>query len=176
MAGEFGEDLRAANPFLEHLRGSFDEIGFHGDTADTGPLLLTTEDVVHEVTEFMEESFDVAVIHEAGIGGGGHGEVADEDSFGQLFAADAVEHRRHFGVAVFAGARMHVEIEAADGLAAVDDDPGFDGGIPRGNILFLLEADVEEVRGGVEDSLLHLHEREVRADGLRVEVILAATH
>src|SRR3984957_2113289 len=176
MVGKLGEDLRAANPFFEHLRGSFDEIGFHGDTADTGPLLLTTKDVVHEVTEFMEEGFDVAVINETGIRGGGYGEVADEDSLGQLLAADAVEPRRHFGVAVFAGARMHVEIEAADGLAAVDDDPGFHGEIPRGNILFLLEADVEEVGAGVEDSLLHPHEGEVRTDGLRVEVILVATN
>jgi len=139
VAGKFGEDLRAANPFFEHLRGSFDEIGFHADAADAGPLLLAAEDVVHEVAEFVEESFDVAVIHEAGVGGGGHGEIADQDSLRQLFAADAVEHRGHFGVAVLARARVHVEIEAADGLAAVDDDPGFDGGIPGGDVLFLLK-------------------------------------
>ena len=172
MAGELGQDLRAANPFFEHLRGSFDEIGFHGDAADTGPLLLAAEDVVHEVTEFVEESLHVAVIHEAGIVGGGSGEVADEDGFGQLLAANAVEHRSHFGVAVLAGARVHVEIETADGLAAVDDDPGFDRGIPGGNVLFLLEADVEEISGGVENSLLHLHEGKIGANGLRVEVIL----
>ena len=85
---------------------------------------------MHEVAEFVEESFDVTVVHEAGIGGGGCGEVADENGFGQLLAADAIEHSDHFGVAELAGTGMHVEIEAADGLAAVDDDPGFDRGIP----------------------------------------------
>ena len=143
MAGELGQHLWAANPFFEHLRGSFDEVGFHADAADAGPGLLAAENVMHEVAELVEESFHVAVVHQAGVGGSGHGKVADQDGFGQLLAADAVEHRHHFGVAVLAGARVHVEIEAADGLAVIDDDPGFDRGIPCGDVRFLLEADVE---------------------------------
>jgi len=110
------------------------------------------------------------------IGGGGYGEIADEDGLGQLLAADAVEYRSHFGVAKLARARMHVEIETADGLAAVDDDPGFDGGIPGGDVLFLLKADVEQVGGSVEDALLHFHEREIGADGLRIEIVLGAAN
>ncbi len=135
VMSELGEDLRAANPFFEHLRRSFDEIGFHADAGDAGPLLLAAEDVVHQVAEFVEESLHVAVIHEAGIVRSGCGKVADEDGFGKLLAADAVEHRSHFGVAVLAGARVHVEIEAADRFAVVDDDPGFDGGVPGGNVI-----------------------------------------
>src|ERR1700683_4315490 len=47
VMSEFGEDLRAAKPFLEHLRRSFDEIGFHCNAADAGPLLLASQDVMH---------------------------------------------------------------------------------------------------------------------------------
>ncbi len=98
---------------------------------------------MHEVAEFMEESFDVPIVHEAGIGGGGNGKVADQDSFGQLLAANTIEHRSHFSMAELARARVHVEIEAANGFAAVDHDPGFDRGIPGRHVLLLLETDVE---------------------------------
>src|SRR5258708_22927595 len=42
---------------------------------------LFRSNVVHEVAEFVEESFNVAVVHEAGVGGGGDREVADENRF-----------------------------------------------------------------------------------------------
>ena len=71
---------------------------------------------------------------------------------------------------------MHVEIEAADGLAVVDDDPGFDGRIPGGDVWLLLEADVEEFSGGVENALLYLREGKIGANGLRVEIVAGAAN
>ncbi len=118
---------------------------------------------MHQVTEFVEESLHVAIIHEAGISRSGRWEVADEDRFRKLLAANAVEDRGHFCMAELARAGMHVEIETSDRLSAVDDEPGFNGRIPGGDILFLLKADVEQIGRGVENALLHFREREVRA-------------
>ena len=176
VAGEFREDLRAANPLFEHLRRGLDEIGFHADAGDAGPLLLAAEDVVHKVAKFVEESADVTVVHESGVGSGRCWKIADEDGFRQLLAADAIEHRRHFSVAVFAGARVHIEIKTSDGLAAVDDDPGFNGRIPGGNVFFLLKIHMEEIGSGIEDALLHFHEGKVGTDGLRIEIVLCAAN
>src|SRR5258708_25751891 len=101
---ELGQDLGGANPLFEHLRWSFDKIGFHADAADAGPLLLSAENVVHEVAEFVEERLHVAIVHQARVVGGGRGEVADEYGFRQLLPAESIEHRRPFRLARFAWA------------------------------------------------------------------------
>src|SRR6476646_6376861 len=36
------EHLRAVHPFFQHLRGRFYEVAFHGDSADSSPLLLAS--------------------------------------------------------------------------------------------------------------------------------------
>src|SRR5277367_4336450 len=112
MMRERGQYLRAANKFFEHLRWGFAEVGLHGDAADAGPLLLSAENVMHEVTELVEEHGHVSIFHQACIGGGGCGEITDQSGFGHLFAADSVENLDHLGVAELAGAGMHVEIKA----------------------------------------------------------------
>jgi len=42
--------------------------------------------------------------------------------------------------------------------------------------LLLLKADVKKIGCGIENSLLHLNEREVRPDRLRIEVILRSAN
>src|SRR5277367_244752 len=98
MMRERGQYLRAANKFFEHLRWGFAEVGLHGDAADAGPLLLSAENVVHEVAEFVEEGCDVSVFHQAGVGRGGGGEITDQSGFGHLPAAHSVEDLHHLGV------------------------------------------------------------------------------
>ena len=72
---------------------------------------------------------------------------------------------------------MHVEIEAPDDLAVVDDVPGFDRlGSHAGTSCSWLKADVEQLRGRIQNSLLHLVIGQVRAHGLRIEVVLRAPH
>ena len=44
-------------------------------------MLLAAENVVHEMAEFVKESFHVAIIHQARIGGRGHRKVAHENGF-----------------------------------------------------------------------------------------------
>ena len=64
---------------------------------------------------------------------------------------------------------MHIEIEAAYGLAAVEDLEDRDAGVPGGGGR-AAELDLEEPRRGLEHAGLDLSIGEVRAHGLRVEV------
>ena len=95
MMRERGKHLGAAHPLLEHLRRGFDKIRFHADAADSRPLLLAAEDVVHQVAELVEESDHLAVFHQAGIGRRRRREIANQNRFRQLLAANSVQYRRH---------------------------------------------------------------------------------
>ena len=130
MAREFREHLGTADPFFQHLGRRFGEIRFHGNAADTGPRLLSAEDVVHKVAELVEESFHVIIGHQTGIACRWGREVADQNCLGQLLIANAIENRHHLGVSEFPRPGMHVEIETPNGIAFVQNHPGLDGGIP----------------------------------------------
>src|ERR1700733_8482466 len=174
VLGEGREHLRTLNQLLEHLRRSLDEIRFHGNAADSGPGLLTSQDHVHQMSELMEESLHVAVFHEAGIPGGGPREIAYENAFRELLAADTVDQRHHFRVRVLAWARMHIHVEPADDLARVDDLPGLDRRIPGRNAFFPPKLDVEQGGRGVEYPLLHAIVGKIRTHRLRIEIVARA--
>ena len=143
---------------------------------DARPLLLSAENVVHQVAEFVKESFHVAVIHQARIASRGHRKIADQNGFRQLLATDTVKNGSHFRVAELSRTRVHVEIETPDGLSAVNHNPGLDRRIPRRHILLLLEADVKKIGSCVQNSLLHLHEGKIRAHRLGIELIFRAAN
>ena len=71
---------------------------------------------------------------------------------------------------------MHIQIETADHLAVVDGIPGFDRRIPGRDVFLLAKGQVEELGGGVQDSLFHLRVGQVAAYRLRVEIVLGAAH
>src|SRR5215472_11988567 len=163
---ERGQDLRAFEPLFEHLGRGFDEVGFHSDAADSCPLLLPAKNVVHQMAELVKESFRVAVFHQAGVRGSWLREIALQNCFRQLLAADSIKYWSHLRVAVLARTGMHIEIEAANGRAVFDHIPGFNLRVPNRGILFPAKADMEKNCGGIQDSLLHLLVGEVRADAL----------
>ena len=174
IAGKRGQHLRTVHPLLEHLRRSFDEVPFHGDAADAGPLLLAAQDPVHQMAELVEERHHIAELHQPGISCGRGRKIAHQDRFRDLLAANSIENRRHLSVAKFSWTRMHIQIETADHLAVVDRIPGFDRRIPGRDVFFLAEGQVEELGRGVEHSLFHLRVRQVAAYRLRVEIVLSA--
>ena len=169
VPGEGLQQLFVAEELFKHLRGHFDEVAFGGEAGEAGPLGLAAEDGVHQVAELVEEGDDVGVLQQAGIVGIACGEVADERGFRHGAAADAGDDGRGGEPFVLALARMHVEIEAADGPAAVEDLEDGDGRVPGGRA-GRTELDFEEARGGLEDAGLDLRVGEVGADGLGVEV------
>src|SRR5208282_6879852 len=59
MTRERSKDLGAVHPLLEHLRRGFYKVPFHANTADPCPLLLSAEDVVHQVAELVEEGHHI---------------------------------------------------------------------------------------------------------------------
>jgi hypothetical protein len=127
----------------------------------------------------MKEGDDFVVFHEPGIAFRATGEVADEHTFGNLAPGDAGNHGTGGEPFVFAFARMHIEIDAAEALAfaagcGVKDVEGVDRSVPHHGVFHGLERDVEEARSGGEDAGLDLRIREVGADDLRVEVVFRA--
>src|SRR5580693_10341111 len=112
--------------------------------------------------KLMEESLHVAIFHEARVLGGGPREVAYENPFRELLAADAVQQRHHLRVRELAGARMHVHVNAADDLACIDDLPGLDRRIPGRNAFLPPKLNVKKRGRGVEYPLLYAGVGEVR--------------
>ena len=82
---------------------------------------MAAEHVVHEVAELVEHRDDVVVLHQRGLVDRRIGEVADEHALGELLAAHAVLERELRRVLVLALARMHVEVDPAELLAAAHD-------------------------------------------------------
>ena len=91
----------------------------------------------------MEEGGDIAVFHQAGIAGFAAREIADQRDFGELLAALAVENGIGAEPLILAGPRMHVEINTAELLVAVENVEGRDGRIPNDGVFGRAESDVE---------------------------------
>ena len=105
-------------------------------------------------------------------------EVADEHALGELRAGDPAREVELGGVLVLAVARVQVEVDAADPLAAGtrrrrSRPPRARCGRPRGHRRPL---QAEEAPGDVEKTLAHGLEREVRAHALRVDGQLLLAH
>ncbi len=181
VAGEGADEFGVFEELFEHLGGDFDEVAFSGDAGLAGPALAAAEDLVHEVAELMEASDDVGVLQEAGVGGGGLREVANERGFGELMVEDAADEGALAEPLALAFAGVHVEVDAADGLGVggggrvvVEDGEGFDAGGPDGGVFCAEEDYAEEFAGGGEDAGFDLLVGEVGADGLGVEVVAGA--
>ncbi len=124
----------------------------------------------------MEERVHVVVFAQPGIARLAAGQVADERRLGDLPALEPgadVELRR---VAVLVVARVHVEVEAPGQLAAVPHLPALHRGMPDGGVRHALELHVEQLRRDVEHALFDLLVRQVGAQILRVERVIALPH
>src|SRR5262249_8396489 len=170
------QHLRAAHPLFKHLRRSLSKVSFHRDAADSRPPLLPSQNPMHQVTELMEKSNNVRVLHQSRVTSSRLGKVTDQDCFRKLLAANTVEHRRHFRMAVLARTRVHVEIETTQDFSLIEHIPGFYLRIPRGNILLLAEREVKQGRSSIQDSLPHFVKRQIWTDLLRIKVELRAPH
>ena len=133
------------------------------------PLRLAAEDGVHQVAELVKEGDHVGVLQQAGVAVVSAGEVADERGLGQSAAAHAGDDGRGGEPLVLALAGVHVEIEAADRLAAVEDIEDRNGGVPAGRGR-AAELDLEQPRGGLQHARLHLRVGKVGTHGVGVEV------
>src|SRR5690242_15648658 len=127
------------------------------------------------MSEFVEESDGVVILHQPGIGRSRLGQIADEYCFRHLFATDSVKNLSHFRMSVFARSRMHIQIKSANHLSTVDYVPGFNGRVPRRHVMLLPEADVEEGRRRIEHALLYLVVRQIWPYRLRIERITCPT-
>src|SRR3981081_4798375 len=97
----------------QHLRGRLDEIALHQEAALADERVLAADDVMHEMTELVQEYHHVAVLHEAGVAGRAAREVAHQHTFGELAAVDAEGERLGGEPLVLAFARMHVPVDGA---------------------------------------------------------------
>src|SRR5208337_2546671 len=122
------------------------------------------------MAKFVEEGGDVAVFHQAGIARLAAGEIADERDFGKLLAVFAIENGIGAEPLILAGAGMHVEINAAELVLAVENVERGDGGIPDDGVLGGLEGDAKELAGDVQDALLDAIVSKIGPRGLRIEV------
>ncbi len=114
------EQLFVAEELFEHLRRHFDEVALGCKAGKTCPLRAPAENGMHQVAELVEVRDDVGVLQQAGIAFFATREVADERCLGQIAATHAGDDRRGGKPLVFAFARMHVEIEAANEFAVLN--------------------------------------------------------
>jgi hypothetical protein len=173
---ERGQHLGAPHPLLEHLRRRLHEIVLGADAAGPDPAVVAGEHVVQQVAELVEERVDVVVLAQPGIARLAAGEVADQRRLRDLAALDAGADVELRGMVVLVVARVHVEVEAAGELAAIVEFVALDRRIPHRRILHAAELDAEQLGGDVEHALLDLVVRQVRAQLLRVERVVALAH
>src|SRR3974390_420097 len=114
MPGEGLQQLFVAEEFFKHLRRNFDEVAFGGKAGKSRPVGVTAKDGVHQVTEFVEEGDDVAVLKQAWVSRVASWEVTDQRRFRQVAATHAGDNGGSGEPLVLAFARMHVEIKTAD--------------------------------------------------------------
>ena len=169
MLREGLEQLFVAEELFQQLRGDLDEIALGGKAGEPRPLGLAAKNGVHQVAELVEESDHVAVLQQAGIILIPGGEVAEERGFRHCPPADAGDHRRGGEPFVLAFAGMHIKIETAHGMAAVEDLEDRDGRVP-GGCSGGAEINFKEARRGLKHAGLHLCVRKVWAHGVGVEV------
>src|SRR6202030_1147825 len=92
--------------------------------------VLAADDVMHEMTELVQEHDHVAVLHEARVAGRAAREVAHQHTLGQLSAVDTEAKRLSGEPLVLALARMHVQVDAPEPDLAVEDVVGGDRRMP----------------------------------------------
>ena len=128
------EQLLVAEELFQHLRGHLDEIALGGKAGEAGPLGLAAEDGVHQVAELVEEGDDVAVLQQAGSSGRSPppGKLQIRAASGRARAAHAGDDGRGGEPLVLALAGMHVEIEASDVPASVEDLEDRNSRVPCG--------------------------------------------
>ena len=131
--------------------------------------MTTRHQEVHEVPELVEERRDLRVQHQRGVAVLRLGEVADETALGQELAVETDDEVDHHRVLVLVLAREHVQVEATDDLALLEQVVGHDVRVPRVRILHDLERDAVQLGRQFEQSLQRGVVREVRARLLAVE-------
>src|SRR5437867_11764435 len=123
------------------------------------------------MAELVEVRDDLRVLHERGAGERRRvREVAAEDAVPALRAADAEPQRRVEEPLVLALARMHVERDAAGGLAVDRDIEALHRRMPALLVHDRCERHAEELAVEVEDRLTHAAVLEIGTDLLRIEV------
>src|SRR6185312_6491288 len=136
----------------------FDKVAFRGDAADAGPVLVASEQRVHQVAELVEEGDDVGVFHEAGVTGFATRKVAYQRCFGNAAAVGVFEDSGNKRVRgkplVLAFARVHVQVEAAYLRIAIINIVGGNVRVPGFSVGGGAELHLEEARGGGKHSLL----------------------
>ena len=83
------EDSGIVEEFLQHLRRRLDKVGLGRKPGDAAPRLLSAQDVVHQVSELVEEGDDIGILQQARIAQLPSAKVADQRPLGQLAAPDA---------------------------------------------------------------------------------------
>jgi hypothetical protein len=96
---------------FQHLRGRLHEVTLDIKAASARPLILATEDVVHQMAELMQEDRYLGVLHQAGVARSAAGKVAHQRALGKLPPGDSRHQRRAREPLILARARVHVEID-----------------------------------------------------------------
>ncbi|EAU67149.1 hypothetical protein STIAU_0530 [Stigmatella aurantiaca DW4/3-1] len=165
MPGELLHHLGLLGPLLEQHGGGLHEVPLRLDAADAAPPLVAREDGVQQVPELVEERLDFIVRHQLA----GAREVAHQHALREALAGLArhqIELRR---VLVLVIPRVHVEVDAAQGLAALHHVISLHLGVPYRGVLHGLKGDAPEVGGDAHHPLFHARILEVGAHRLGVE-------
>ncbi len=85
------QHLRAAHPFLQHLRRRLSEVRLHGDAGNARPPLLPSKNMMHQVAELMKKGNHVAVFHQGRVIGRGCREITDQRRLRQLPSPDSIQ-------------------------------------------------------------------------------------
>ena len=97
-----------------------------------GPARVAAEHVVQQVAELVEEGLHRVVLHQRRLAARrAAGSCTSARPRAARWPRDAVGQRELRVVLVLALARMHVEVDAAEQLLALDDVVGLDVGVPH---------------------------------------------
>src|SRR6266853_3875911 len=157
---------------FQHLRGRLDEIALHEEAALADEGVLAADQVMHEMTELVQEHHNVTVLHQARVPGRAAREVAHQRTLGELAAVDTEYERLGGEPLVLAFARMHVQVDAAESDLTVEDVVGGDRRMPAVHSGHRFDVDVKQRRGGGDHAALDLSVGEVGPYALRVEAEL----
>ena len=167
------EQLLVAEELFQHLRRHLDEVALRRKAGEPRPLRVPAENGVHQVAELVKVSHDIGVLQQARIALVAPGEVADQRGLGQVAPAHAGNDRRGGEPLVLALARMHIEIETADDLAAFEHVEDRNRRIP-GRRRRTPELDLEQPRRSLQHARLDLRVRKIGPHRLRIEIELRA--
>src|SRR6266566_387968 len=172
---EAREHAVVVDPVLEERRGRLHEIALGAGQPDERDL--APRKTMHEVPELVEVRHDLRVLHERGARERRRvREVAAEDTVSDLLAADTEPQRSVEEPLVLAFARMHVERDAAGGVAVDRDVKALHRRVPALLVHRRGEAHAEELAVQVQDRLAHATVLEIGTHFLRVEVEALRLH